>query len=701
MNTLMGYGYFPTIWKEARVALVPKEGKDPKMVTSYRPICLLSTWGKILDKVITKRLQFELEVNGKLDDCQHGFRRGKSTLSALQVFTDFIKSAKDEKLITLAIIFDISNAFNSIRWKDIMICLREDNISEYLFKIIASFLSDRKIVDHDFDISFFYDRGVPQGSSLGPVLWLLIAERLIRTLAPVQEVKLIMFADDILLLSRGSASYLFTEKLRHSLSIIEKWAQRYALSINMDKTNFIMFPFGKTPTHIPRLKIFGKTIRYSRTIKYLGLYFDEKLTWQYHLSLIKDKTQNLQGKLTRYTRATWGIKPQIIKEIYTKAIESYILYGSEIWYTDLVKLNLKLNQIQRIPLSTIVKNYRTVSTEALNILSGCPPLDIVAKAKKEKFGLIFRNEALMVQDLTLYREDFDLGNSDLAPPWETCVIPWTMDMDPGIEEYKIFTDGSKWNEQVGSGAICYDSNGQEEWSFSLRLSNNASVFIAEAIAILESIKRILHINRICYIFTDSRSVLMALASYCDQTSIIEEIKLILKDKRNIVLCWVKAHVGISGNEIADSLAKEATRRETIDINIKFSKRWLKNHFQRVIKERWQQRWEFSLKARYTYGLMPQVSTKRCFGDFYINQFLTGHGVFPVYQMRFFGKNDICHCGRDQGTITHYLYGCPTFNQISQGISFQFCQFGSFGVDFFAQVRVGLPSYGAIFASEMS
>ncbi|GBN01578.1 RNA-directed DNA polymerase from mobile element jockey [Araneus ventricosus] len=162
MNTLLCHGYFPTIWKEARVALIPKEGKDLKIVTSYRPICLLSTWGKILDKVITKRLQFELEVNGKFDDCQHGFRRGKSTLSALQVFTDFIKSAKDEKLITLAIAFDISNAFNSIRWKDIMTCLQEDNISEYLLKIIASFLSDRKIVDYDFDILSSMTVGFPR-----------------------------------------------------------------------------------------------------------------------------------------------------------------------------------------------------------------------------------------------------------------------------------------------------------------------------------------------------------------------------------------------------------------------------------------------------------------------------------------------------------------------------------------------------------
>lgn len=120
------------------------------------------------------------------------------------------------------------------------------------------------------------------------------------------------------------------------------------------------------------------------------------------------------------------------------------------------------------------------------------------------------------------------------------------------------------------------------------------------------------------------------------------------------------------NEIADSLAKEATKRQDIDINIKYSKKWLKNHLQKITVARWQLRWELSPKARFTFGLLPQVSVHRCFGDFFLNQFLTGHGVFPVYQMKFFGKSDLCYCERDQGTITHYLYGCPLFHQIRQG-----------------------------------
>ncbi|GBN65331.1 hypothetical protein AVEN_100047-1 [Araneus ventricosus] len=266
---------------------------------------------------------------------------------------------------------------------------------------------------------------------------------------PVGQVKLIMFADDILLLSKGSASYIFSDKLRLPLTIIEKWVQR------------------------------------------------------------------------------------------------------------------------------------TLSTEALNILSGCPPLDVVAKFRREKYDLLYRNRALASHDFILNREDLGLVKFNFQPPWEAFTISWTMNMDPDVNEHKIFTDGSKWNDQVGCGAICFDNYGQEQWSFSFRLSYNASVFIAEAVAILESIKRILHLGQDFYIFTDSRSVLMALASCSDQTTIIEEIRSIFKDNMNIKLCWIKAHVGISGNEIADSLAKEATKKEVIDINIKYSKKIVKELYSKT------------------------------------------------------------------------------------------------------------------------
>ncbi|GBO00382.1 hypothetical protein AVEN_52680-1 [Araneus ventricosus] len=109
---------------------------------------------------------------------------------------------------------------------------------------------------------------------------------------------------------------------------------------------------------------------------------------------------------------------------------------------------------------------------------------------------------------------------------------------------------------------------------------------------------------------------MALDSCKDQTSIIEDLRTTLRDHSNIKLCWIKAHIGIKGNEAADILAEEATKKEHIDSNIKFSKKWLKNNLQKYTLECWQSRWDSSQKARYTYGLLPRVSLGRCFGDFF-------------------------------------------------------------------------------------
>ncbi|GBO00381.1 hypothetical protein AVEN_52679-1 [Araneus ventricosus] len=216
--------------------------------------------------------------------------------------------------------------------------------------------------------------------------------------------------------------------------------------------------------------------------------------------------------------------------------------------------------------------------------------------------------------MTLHK-DLDLPSKDFNPPWLLISIPWQMDLDLNRRVLKIFTDGSKLNERVGCGIVCFDEMNQEIWSLSHRLSDNSSVFIAEAFAILFAVKRVYQLAQEILILSDSRSVLMALESVGEQTSLIEVIKSILKDHRNIKLGSVKAHIGISGNEKADLLAKEATRKEQIDTHIKYSKTWLKNCFNTYIIRNWQSRWENSKNARYTFGLFTEASFNRCFGDF--------------------------------------------------------------------------------------
>ncbi|GBN33151.1 hypothetical protein AVEN_87071-1 [Araneus ventricosus] len=150
------------------------------------------------------------------------------------------------KLIPLALSLDMSNAFNSVHWGDIIECLIEDGISPYLIHIIRDFLFDRKIVDRENDIEYYYSKGIPQGSSLGPVLWLVVADRLLIRLEALGDqfpnLHCTMFADDILLLSAETASYKFTRNLETTIRVIETWANDFKLAIKSTKSKFIIFP---------------------------------------------------------------------------------------------------------------------------------------------------------------------------------------------------------------------------------------------------------------------------------------------------------------------------------------------------------------------------------------------------------------------------------------------------------------------------
>ncbi|GBM65089.1 Putative protein in type-1 retrotransposable element R1DM [Araneus ventricosus] len=393
-------------------------------------------------------------------------------------------------MITLALSLDISNAFNSVIWDDLINCLEEDGISVYLIDVIKDFLSNRIIYDDINNTEFNYSKGVPQGSCLSPVLWLLIADRLLRQMDEQENIMYTMFADDILIMSSGTVSYKFTESLVPPIKVVESWANKYKLKINPTKSKFIMFPYKKDITHVPRLKMNDIVIKQSRTLKYLGLLFDERLTWRPHLEGVREKVNYLQNKLYRFSRATWGVKPQVLKEIYKVAIEKYILYGVEIWFNKTVKISQKLIQIQRVALVQIAKTYKTVSLEALQVLTGLVPLDLVADKEVTKFNLFNRGIPINIKDKEYSFQDFDLVNKLGLLPWEKGGISWSMDSDPNGRFKKIFTDESKLNGRVGSGVVCLSEDIDIIWKLEIRLNDEASVFIAEAVAIQMAVEKV-------------------------------------------------------------------------------------------------------------------------------------------------------------------------------------------------------------------
>ncbi|GBM43612.1 hypothetical protein AVEN_210553-1 [Araneus ventricosus] len=114
------------------------------------------------------------------------------------------------------------------------------------------------------------------------------------------------------------------------------------------------------------------------------------------------------------------------------------------------------------------------------------------------------------------------------------------------------------------------------------------------------------------------------------------------------------------------MSKErATERDNSDHVVPMPKSWIKYKMRESLIRDWQDRWNFLRNARFLFGIFLEVSLRRCFGDFYINQILTTHGSFPIRQSRFFGKSSLCICGLDEGTVSHCIYGCLRFCSIRE------------------------------------
>ncbi|GBM26696.1 hypothetical protein AVEN_124988-1 [Araneus ventricosus] len=240
-----------------------------------------------------------------------------------------------------------------------------------------------------------------------------------------------------------------------------------------------------------------------------------------------------------------------------------------------------------------------------------------------------------------------------------------MDSDPKGRFKKIFIDVSKLNGRLGSGIVCLDEGRDIIWKEEIRLNDEASVFVAEAVAIQMTVEKVGSTKEKIVTFSDSRSVLMALESNIDHSEVIMNLRKTLLVNPQIKLNWVRAHVDIYGNELS---AKNATTKEEVDIKVKIPKSWIKNQLKVTMLQEWQVGWGSSPNSRFLYGVFSEVNTKRCHGDFLINQILTTYGCFPVHQRRIFGKSPDCECGRDQGTVSHYAYGCQIYREVRQKYS---------------------------------
>ncbi|XP_067132776.1 uncharacterized protein [Centruroides vittatus] len=357
--------------------------------------------------------------------------------------------------------------------------------------------------------------------------------------------------------------------------------------------------------------------------------------------MLKTRSDLMYYNLAKVAKANWGLDAEAVKEIYNMVIVPKITYAAAAWHTATNKVRNKkmLFTAQRHATLRIAKAFRTISTEALLVICGVPPIDLVVHEKAQNYKVR--------KDLTVRVEKGESQNNDA----------------------KIYTDGSKSETGVGAALVVF-VEGVKVAHRQYRLNNNCTVYQAELLAIREAVKYYIEsmTDKTVLICTDSRSALDALCQYRDTNRITNDIKTMIKQyngKGTIGFKWVRAHVGVAGNERADQLAKEATNKTEIDFT-ELPASYIKWEIRDSMRRRWQLSWNESDKGRHTYNVLPNIEErlnelKWIPMDFYLTQILSGHAKCMTYFKKT-NKHDTeeCICGTNRQTVEHLLLECARY-----------------------------------------
>ena len=358
-NLSLSTGTHPDLLKIAKTIPIFKMKGSMLERSNYRPISLLSNLNKLLEKVMFNRVYKFLEKYKCIFYRQFGFREKHSTNHALIEITESIRKALDTGRFACGIFIDLQKAFDTVNHEILIDKLNYYGIRGNANKWFKSYLSNRSqfvsIQGHDSD-HLPIQHGVPQGSVLGPLLFLIYINDLHDA---IKYSSVYHFADDTNLLNINSSPKRMQKQVNLDLKSLYQWLLANKISLNCSKTELIFFHKPRSPINFDfKIKLNGYKLLPSDSIKYLGIYLDSFLSGSHHCDQLIKKLKRANGMLSKVRHY---VPQSELKSIYYAIFSSHMTYGCQVWGQENHLLTKKIDTITKLQDRALrVINFKTL-----------------------------------------------------------------------------------------------------------------------------------------------------------------------------------------------------------------------------------------------------------------------------------------------------------------------------------------------------
>lgn len=737
-NGCVKTGIFPEQWKEYQVIFIDKPGKE-----KVRPIALASCMSKVLERIMTERINWWAETNNILNKKQNGFRKGRSCIENLiQLVTD-IRIGYHNGENTMGAFLDVTSAYDNVLYAPLMKKLIEEKCPYQITKYVEAWMSGRIvkfIVNNETVETRHTYKGLPQGGVLSPILYDIYTNKITDNLP--NGVEQIQFADDIAIYIMEKNYKEREMKIKSAIGIIKKNLEQIGLELQPNKTVIVDFDCKVNKRKNQIINILGENIELKKEAKFLGIILDYRLTFEAQSANIKEKATKANAMLRYVNGIKKGMEVNTALMLYKSLVRSTIDYGAFIYYPGDEKNSIKIERAQYRGLRTAM-GYRN-STPNNVILGETKIMKVSDRAEmmarnfmlkiliygddelKNKLTILNRMERRnrgdrlyrrkppisceawnrVVEDKNKIKErgqfevfEMEYWQSTLNMNIETnigkkikkgkkigqitqeIIEKYEMENKPTI----IFTDGSRSEDKISTGSAYYIP--EEEMGYMVSLEKSCSNYTAEAVAIVKSMQLMINqkSKKDIIIYSDALSVLQAIMNNKISVYVnryILEIRRkyfeLKKEKdregKKIVICWVPAHIGVEGNEIADQLAKEATSEEhSEELEVPYEdlkSTYKKEMYEKTVTKIIQQG---RMKGReYFSNFYKRDESKPWFNGMnksrqyitWINRMRSNHYNLNESLARVgYISSARCSCGYEVEDINHFVFECRNYDEI--------------------------------------